>query len=98
PNPITPIYFMASHQHGTGNGAIKGACQQLQNPIDSTPVHRALLIAMDQYLTNGTPMPPSMLPRFSDGTLVTPAQVVAAFPKIPGVTVTGLESTRYLFN
>jgi len=98
PNPMTPIYFMSSHQHGTGNGTIKGACQQLQNPIDSTPVHRALLVAMDQFVNNGTPMPPSFLPRFSDGTLVTPAQVVAAFPKIPGVTVTGLESTRYLFN
>ena len=98
PNPIAPQYFMASHQHGTGNGTTKGACQQLQNPIDSTPVHRALLIAMDQYLTDGTPLPPSTLPLLSDGTLVTPAQVVAAFPKIPGVTVTGLETTRYLLN
>jgi hypothetical protein len=98
PNPIAPIYFMSSHQHGTGNGAIKGACQQLQNPIDSTPVHRALLVAMDQFINNGTPMPPSMLPTFASGTLVTPAKAVAAFPNIPGVTVTGLESTRYLFN
>jgi Alpha/beta hydrolase domain len=98
PNPITPIYFMSSHQHGTGNGAAKGACQQFQNPIDSTPVHRALLVAMDQFITNGTPMPPSMLPTFATGTLVTPATVVSKFPKIPGVTVTGLESTRYLFN
>jgi Alpha/beta hydrolase domain len=98
PNPIAPIYFMSSHQHGTGNGAAKGACQQFQNPIDSTPVHRALLVAMDQFITNGTPMPPSMLPTFATGTLVTPATVVSKFPKIPGVTVTGLESTRYLFN
>jgi hypothetical protein len=98
PNPMAPIYFMASHQHGTGNGTIKGACQQLQNPIDSTPVHRALLVAMDEYLTKGTALPPSVLPSFADGTLVTPAKVVAAFPKIPGVTVTGLETTRYLLN
>jgi hypothetical protein len=98
PNPMTPIYFMSSHQHGTGNGAIKGACQQFQNPIDSTPVHRALLVAMDQFVNNGTPMPPSMLPTFASGTLVTPATVVSKFPNIPGVTVTGLESTRYLFN
>jgi hypothetical protein len=98
PNPIAPIYFMASHQHGTGNGAIKGACQQLQNPIDSTPVHRALLIALDEHLNYHIPLPPSVLPRFADGTLVTPAEVVAEFPKIPGVTVTGLETTRYLLN
>jgi hypothetical protein len=43
-------------------------------------------------------MPPSMLPTFASGTLVTPATVVSKFPNIPGVTVTGLESTRYLFN
>jgi len=53
---------------------------------------------MDQFINSDTPLPPSVLPRFSDGTLVTPKQVVTAFPKIPGVTVTGLESTRYLFN
>jgi hypothetical protein len=98
PNPMAPIYFMSSHQHGTGNGTIKGACQQFQNPIDSTPVHRALLVAMDKFINNGTPMPPSMLPTFASGTLVTPATVVSKFPNIPGVTVTGLESTRYLFN
>lgn len=98
PNSMAPIYFMASHQHGTGNGAIKGACQQLQNPIDSTPVHRALLVAMDEFLTDRTPLPPSVLPTFASGTLVPPEEVVAAFPKIPGVTVTGLETTRYLLN
>ena len=39
------------------------------------------------------------MPRLADGTLV-PAlpQSAVGFPKIPGVTYTGLKSTRYLLN
>ncbi len=36
--------------------------------------------------------------RFSNGTLVAPTQAATGFPNIPGVTYTGLKTTRYLFN
>jgi len=40
-----------------------------------------------------------MVPRLADGTLVPPLpQSAAGFPNIPGVTYTGLKSTRYRFN
>jgi len=40
-----------------------------------------------------------MVPRLADGTLVPPMpQEKLGFPKIPGVTYTGLKSTRYLLN
>jgi hypothetical protein len=98
-HPMTRLYFMSSMQHGTGNGMAKGACQQFGNPLDSGPVQRALWEALDQWSTKGTAPPPSMVPRLSDGTLV-PAlpQQTQGFPKIPGVTYTGLKSTRYLLN
>jgi hypothetical protein len=39
------------------------------------------------------------VPRLADGTLVAPMpQQTQGFPKIPGVTYTGLKSTRYLLN
>ena len=39
------------------------------------------------------------LPRLADGTLVPPLpQSASGFPNIPGVTYTGLKSTRYRFN
>ena len=44
-SPFTRIYFMSSMQHGTGNGASKGGCQQFQNPLDSQAVQRALFTA-----------------------------------------------------
>jgi hypothetical protein len=95
-SPFTRIYFMSSMQHGTGNGASKGACQQLQNPLDSQAVQRALFTAMDKWITAGTPPPPSQNPKLSDGTLVKPDQASTGFPRIPGVTYTGFKTTRYL--
>ena len=98
-HPMTRLYFISSHQHGVGNGSAKGACQQLGNPLDSGPVLRALWDAMDLWSTKGVTPPPSMVPRLADGTLVPPMpQEKLGFPKIPGVTYTGLKSTRYLLN
>lgn len=98
-HPMARDYFISSEQHGTGNPASKGNCQQLQNPLDSAPVLRALFVALDEWSTKGVAPPQSAVPRLADGTLVPPApQGGVGFPKIPGVTYTGLMSTRYLFN
>jgi len=98
-HPMSRLYFISSMQHGTGNGAARGACQQFGNPLDSGPVLRALWEALDQWSTKGVAPPPSMVPRLADGTLVSPLpQEKQGFPKIPGVTYTGLKSTRYLLN
>ena len=97
-SPFTRIYFVSSMQHGTGNSATKGVCQQFQNPLDSQALQRALFTALDQWATVGTPPPPSHVPRLSDGTLVKADQASAGFPRIPGVNYTGLKTTRYLLN
>jgi hypothetical protein len=99
-HPMARLYLISGHQHGgPGNPAAKGACQQFQNPLDSAPVQRALWDALDQWATKGIAPPPSTVPRLADGTLVPPLpQSAAGFPKIPGVTYTGLKSTRYLLN
>jgi hypothetical protein len=98
-SPFARNYLIASHQHGTGNAASKGNCQQFQNPLDSAPVQRALFVALDEWSTQGTPLPPSRVPRLSDGTLVPPLpQSGMGFPNIPSVTYTGLKTTRYLFD
>jgi hypothetical protein len=94
----TRNFFMSSMQHGTGNGASKGLCQQLQNPLDSSPVQRALFIALDKW-SNGTKPPHSRVPKLADRTLAPPVpQSAMGFPHIPGVTYTGLKTTRYLFD
>jgi hypothetical protein len=96
-SPYARNYFVSSHQHGIGNAASKGVCQQLMNPLNSAPIQRALFVALDEWSTIGTPPPPSRVPRFADGTLVPPLpQSAVGFPNIPGVTYTGLKTTRYL--
>ena len=97
-SPFTRIYFMSSMQHGTGNATSKGNCQQFQNPLDSSPVQRALFVALNDWVEKGIAPPPSQVPKLSDGTLVTPDQKSTGFPNIPGVTYTGLKTTRYLFD
>ena len=97
-SPFTRIYFMSSMQHGTGNPASKGNCQQFQNPLDQQGVQRALFVALDKWITTGALPPPSQFPKLSDGTLVKPDQASTGFPRIPGMTYTGFKTTRYLFN
>src|SRR6516165_1841398 len=98
-SPFTRIYFMSSMQHGTGSATSRGNCQQFQNPLDSSPVQRALFTALDLWVTQGTEPPPSQVPKLSDGTLKPPLpQAGMGFPNIPNVTYTGLKTTRYLLN
>ncbi len=98
-HPMTRNYFVSSHQHGTGSATSKGNCQQFLNPLNSAPIQRAMWIALDLWATQGIAPPPSQVPKLSDGTLVPPLpQSGMGFPSIPGVTYTGLKTTRYLFN
>src|SRR6266568_3784206 len=102
----TRNYFISSHQHGTGSGTSRGACQQFQNPLNSAPIQRALWVALDDWSTTNTKPPESRVPTLGDGTLVPPLpQSGVGFPNIPdpfrpgfNVTYTGLKTTRYLFD
>ena len=99
-HPLTRLYLLSSKQHGgAGNPTSKGVCQQFLNPLDSAPVQRALWTALDEWSTRGTQPPDSQVPKLRDGTLVPPLpQDRVGFPHIPGVTYTGLKTTRYRFN
>jgi hypothetical protein len=99
-HPMARLYNLASKQHGgAGNPTSKGNCQQFLNPLDSAPVQRALFVALDEWSTMGTAPPASRIPLLGDGTLVPPLpQAVTGFPVIPGVTYTGLKTTRYRYN
>jgi hypothetical protein len=98
-HPQARHYFMSSMRHGTGNGNAKGNCQQFDNPLDSSPVQRALFLALNDWVTTGKEPPASRVPRIADGTLAPPLpQSGMGFPNIPGVTYNGLMTTRYRVN
>ena len=110
PDPEHVRFFLvAGTQHGVRNSTRIGSCQQFQNPTDPAPVLRALLVALDEWVTEGIMPPESRVPRVSDGTAVfadpeaatitgVVSQTALGFPDIPGLTYTGLITTRYLFD
>ena len=92
------LYVIASAQHNSpfGSEPAKDNTQQLINPLPAGEVLRALMIAMDLWVTHGIAPPPSRYPKVADGTLVAPNQKRTGFPKIPGVRYAGLHN-RQLF-
>ena len=92
------LYVIASAQHNSpfGGEPEKDDTQQLVNPLPAGDVLRALMVAMDQWVAQGIPPPPSQFPLARDGTLVPPDRRKTGFPKIPGVRYQGLHN-RQLF-
>ena len=110
PDPENVRFFLiAGAQHWTSNASRRGLCQQFQNPTDAAPVLRALFVALDEWVAEDIVPPDSRVPRVSDGTAVfsipQPANVTGivsqtdlGFPDVPGLTYTGVITTRYLFD
>jgi len=69
-DPNVRMYFVAGLSHGDRRYG---------------PVGRALLTALDEWVSHRIEPPPSQLPRIADGTLVSLDTYRRAFPKIPGV-------------
>lgn len=78
------VYFLAGSQHGPAAfppAASNG--QQKDNPTDYWWAMRALLVAMEGWVRDGTAPPESRYPRLGDGTLVDVRRI--AFPAIRNV-------------
>ena len=93
-------YLLASLPHQGGFGATgRGICQQNRNPLVANAVLRALLVALDQWVTTAAEPPASRVPRVADGTLVPPLpQAGQGFPDLPGVKYNGRMHTGDLFD
>jgi hypothetical protein len=86
-HPKSRTYLIAGTQH-VGNFAspsTPGSCVQPRNPHDAYPTIRALLVALEEWVTIGKPPPESRVPRVADGTAL-PFEALT-LPKIPGMVV-----------
>ena len=92
-NPAARYYSLASLQHNgrPGMSRKKGSCRYVHNTNNPAPVLRALLVAMSEWVEEGTLPPKSRVGKIEDGTLVSPAQV--NFPEI-----TGVEYSKFINN
>jgi hypothetical protein len=61
--------------------------QLTPNDMSAAPYRRAAIVLLDRWATDGTPPPPSLVPKRADGTLVTADTALARYPKIPGVNL-----------
>ena len=103
------FYLMSGLSHGVGNVTTRASCQQFLNPTRPYPALRALLMALDDWVVKGTEPPASRVPRRADGTAVmvqaragrqtgVVPQDKVGWPTIPGVTYTGVITTRYFLD
>ncbi|MGH9719374.1 MAG: alpha/beta hydrolase domain-containing protein [Bryobacteraceae bacterium] len=97
PDPLNVrFYFLAGIPHVAST--TRGICQQPGNPLVPNPAIRALLLALDEWISDDQLPPESRVPRRGDGTLVPSLpQEGVGFPRIPGVTYSGLMTTGDLF-
>ncbi|MSP40230.1 MAG: hypothetical protein EXR70_17210 [Deltaproteobacteria bacterium] len=90
------LYYFIGTQHGPTDKPERGMCQQLTNPLSYQETQRALIVALQSWVTKGLPPPPTRYPRASDGTLVAPLQSVQGFPNIPGVRYKGEVNDHFI--
>jgi hypothetical protein len=80
------IYAFGGTQHGPASDPPgKGIAENLLNPGDYRPFLRGLLDAMNDWVKDNKPSPPSVYPRIDHGTLVYWSQKSTGFPSLPGV-------------
>ena len=84
-------YYLPGTTHGGGAGGFAVAqakgdrCALAVNPNPMTDTMRALLVALVDWITNGTPPPPSRYPTLAEGTLVAPTPAAMGGLALPGV-------------
>src|SRR5204862_5984601 len=97
PGPDVRVYHFTGTEHGTGfwpptdtttvaadpRGLIEKS-QHLRSVVNYARVMRALLTRLDRWAEDGTPPPPSRVPRIAEGTAVDPSDLGKAFERIPG--------------
>lgn len=89
-------YLVSGTQHGGGAGvstgivtqpAVGSNCQFAGSPVSETPVERALIPALEDWVVAGTAPPPSQYPTVASGKLVAATQAALGFPDLSSVIV-----------
>jgi hypothetical protein len=85
------LFLLSNLQHyslANAKPEMVKVCAFPTNPLNAGPPVRALLVALDDWISKGTLPPASRYPSRDDGTLVPPAADEVGFPRIPGFAYT----------
>lgn len=88
------IYMVNGARHGTPGRSSRrtsSSSQHRLNQLDSGLVGRALLVALDEWVSQGIQPPPNRVPRVDRGEMISPATHRDIFPEIPAYRVDGLD-------
>ena len=86
-DPNVRIYFFTGAQHGNSSSSNRGIYQNERNTLDHRPLLRALLVALDAWVSTGKEPPASTYPRIDDGTLIDLKTWKNQFPRLPNSNV-----------
>jgi hypothetical protein len=90
------LYYFSGTQHGPAEKPSRDTCQQLSNPLSYQETQRALVVALQDWVTKGIEPPKSRFPRLGDATLVQSVREKQGFPAIPGVRYNGKLNDAFL--
>ena len=82
--PEVRVYVFGGTQHGPA-ARPHDRGQLAPSPTVFRPFQQALFLALDRWLTDGTPPPPSVHPRIADGTLVAWQEEKSGWTPLPNV-------------
>jgi Alpha/beta hydrolase domain len=85
PAPEARVYLIAGAQHYAGIARTRGIFENCVNPLNHYRAMRALVLALDRWVRDGTEPPANTYPRIADGTLISVSAYKESFPPIPGV-------------
>jgi Alpha/beta hydrolase domain len=81
------LFLLSNLQHyslANAKSEMAKTCAYATNPLNAGPMVRALLVALDAWISDGTLPPNSRYPSRADGTLTPPSIEEVGFPHVPG--------------
>jgi hypothetical protein len=81
------LFLLSNLQHyalAQDKSQLVKVCANPTNPLNAGPPVRALLVAMNEWISSGTLPPNSRYPSRADATLAPPSASAVGFPNIPG--------------
>ncbi len=91
PHPNVRVYMINGTRHGSPGGSrFSPEAEHSVGQIDQRPVARALVRALDRWVSHGVPPPASRVPRVAAGELLTAGEHAGRFPQIPALEAAGL--------
>ena len=83
--PEVRVYVFGGTQHGPAPRPHERG-QLPPSPTPYRPFQQTLFLALDRWITDGAPPPPSVHPRIADGTLVAWREDLSGWTPLPGVS------------